>query len=226
MIRWLMSIIGVGAFIFSLLGRYALPPLPETPENITSQQAIALTQQKAYHYVSIDAGVDTDQKIYNTVLHRPLYTSRNTGKCYNLTEAVATLSEDLKSYLGCIVAARIPSDGDTVSLRTVSTKTGEKDKVLKERLLAPLAGTRNRVWVLSETFRKGNEGQGLWMHQTSYTGVLTLMKDVNDNVPYPGLELSWNEIRRFILKTYNITVDPTFNTSRLGSFGFNLSPIS
>ena len=72
MVRWLMSIIGAGLLVFSYLGKRVHPPLPETPESLSVQASMALTQENPYHYVTIDAGVDLDQKIYNTVLHRPV----------------------------------------------------------------------------------------------------------------------------------------------------------
>lgn len=183
------------------------PPLPEAPQNITPKEAALLVKDDVYHYVSISAGVDTEQKIYNTVLRRPLYTSRDTSKQYDITEAITLHHEELPSYLGCITTAQIPSLQNLVSLRTVSTRTGKKDEVLSERLLVPLQGTQNNIWVLSEIFKKGDSSQGGWLDRQSYTGVLTYMKDINKNVPYPALDQDWDKIRDFIGKESSIAVN-------------------
>lgn len=198
MIRWLSLIIGVGLIALSVFEKLKFPPLPETPEQLTVEQAVALTVESNDHYVELKASADPSKKIYPTVCTRPLYTGRDPAQKYDVPCVDGVLPADIDSYLGVVVKVARPLEADAVSLRTVVDRKGKEKEVLKQRLLAAVEGCGGKLWAISPVYESANDGCDLWHRSRNLEGPLTRIADLNRNMRSPRLEHEWTDLRAFI----------------------------
>ncbi len=177
-----------------LLVKVKRPALAEAPHRVTRAEAAALVAQPGRHYVELTAQPDLHRRIYATGIQRPLYTSRAPTENRTLEPSDAE-SGHWDDLLGTLVTLRAPLDTPQLSLQTV-VEQEPKNKVLSERLLAPLQGTNQRVWVLSALFH----GDGAVSFATAghYQGRLTLLDDLDQNNQHPPLRHEVADIREFL----------------------------
>jgi len=200
MIRWPLLVIGVALLALSAVATVKFPMLPDEPAVLAVQEAITLAGESDYQYVRVKSLPDLDRKIYPTLSVRPVYTGRPPTEKYDLDPDGAPLPDDLDSYLGTVVRIRRPLESEHVAMQTTSKRTGEKEKLVRERLLAPVSGCNGRVWAISEAFKADDFRRNGWADVPVVEGVLTRLSEVNTNMRYYQLEHNWKEVQAFVGK--------------------------
>lgn len=206
-IRWPAFIIGIGILILSLIPP-KFPPLPTLPEDLTLQQVVELVYEKANHYVKFEGVPDMGKRIFSTPCRYPIYSLRDTGEKYQLSQTDLSADDEIKSYLGTVVQLQCRLSGSYVSMETKSDKKDTADNLLNQRILVALDGTDNKIWAISKVFKKGeSDSSDAWLRQSTIEGTLTLLSDIDENVGgYPKLEFGYRELKDFIKNEFNVLV--------------------
>ncbi|MBN1587082.1 MAG: hypothetical protein JW937_06610 [Candidatus Omnitrophica bacterium] len=205
MIRWGLTIVGVGMLILAVVQRVSFPPISTTPEVVTTERAVEYLQDYGqYRYLSIQSAPDLDRRIYEAVSVRPANAARPTDKVYSPLGPGDGFPADLESYLGTLVRVNRRSTGHKVSLGMVEDKKAGKEEMVQERILTPIEGSDYRLWVISPSFDGGDPGG--WHRYSSFEGVLTRFRDLKENVRRPDVEHSYKELVQFIEKEFGIAV--------------------
>ena len=82
-------------------------------------------------------------------------------------------------------------------MQMVEDQIGD-DKVLSERQLTPLEGTKGKVWVL--TGKMSDSGTGSLKDVRDYRGVMTRFKDFDKNLDSYIEDFSLKKIKRYLKK--------------------------
>ncbi len=205
MLRWPALIIGIALVILSMIATAKFPMLPLEPAVLDVQEAIALAGEPDYQYVRVRDLPDLDRKIYPTLSVRPVYTGRPPTEKYDLGRNGEALPADLDSYLGTVVRITKPLEPTYVAMRTLQEKTGE-DKLLRERLLAPVSDCEAKVWAISAAFEASDPQRHGWPNMGVVEGVLTRVSAVNKNMRRHRLEHDWKDVKSFVERELQTTM--------------------
>jgi hypothetical protein len=205
MIRWPALIIGIALVVLSMIATAKFPMLPLEPAVLDVQEAIALAGESDYQHVQIRDLPDLDRKIYPTLSVRPVYTGRSPAQKYDLRGNGESLPADLDSYLGTVVRIMKPLEPTYVAMRTLEKRTGE-DKLLRERLLAPVSDCEGKVWAISAAFKADDPQRHGWPYTQVVEGVLTRVSEVNTNMRTYRLEHDWKDVKSFVERELQTTM--------------------
>ena len=207
MFRWGMLILGVASIVLGLTGYLSSPAIPVEPSRLSMAEAIEVLQDRKLTAITLDGKPDFSNKLYRSLSRRPAYTSRSPAKTYALFEHGKLEIIDLTSFLGVRVRLEQPLDSGSIAIQVTRKRTLTKDKVQSERLLAPVAETEPRIWVLSPVFYANDPARTSWRLRRSFEGIFTRVIDIEENVSSYTMDFDLAELRRIASTELNTVID-------------------
>jgi hypothetical protein len=137
----------VAAITFGIVGYLMHPRVAEAPSALSPGEAVALLADHDRLFVTVTAGAETERRIYSTVCNRPLFGRRSPSRVYDLSQPEAPGPEELASYLGAVVSIKGGLGPQEIAVQVVASGAGSDDKVSGERILAPVAGSGDALFV-------------------------------------------------------------------------------
>lgn len=193
MLRWTLLLLAIASTTLGVVGYLMHPPIAESALKTSAAETLALLDAHDRVLVTVDAAADTSQRIYPSLVERPLYTRSRPAENHVLPPPSAWDEATAARLLGAPVRFRGAAGGGHIALQGVEERTLQDDVVKSERLLVPLEPGGGRVWALSPVFRDAAAGAG-WTARERFEGVLTRFADISANTATWTLEFSYEEI--------------------------------
>ncbi len=202
--RWMLLVVSIGSFVMGISVMIRNPVLPSEPLEVTVAEAIEkLDQWKTY--VSLNAEIDLDARIYSTDVTSPVYALKSTNEVHTLAATHAAL----KDYLGTTVRVNSRIESGGIQMQMIENTVGE-DKVMSQRQLSPLAGSNGEIWVLTNR-RVGNQGGQSLDEASVFEGVLTHFVDFDKNLESYIEDYSLEKIQKLLSKEQQFEItDETY----------------
>jgi hypothetical protein len=144
--------------------------LSETPVRLTLSEAMRLVEQPAPRLVSFAAELDFSRKIYWTE-SVPFWGPCPPDQTVSLPIPLPP-GTDLVALVGCRVSVR-GALNPTMAYRFTRATRGDDTAARPEQLtLAPIAGTKETLWVRSPDLRPGDAAEKDWLSGSDFEGVL------------------------------------------------------
>lgn len=209
MISWLIrwGMIGSGVFLMwgGITGWSAIEVLSGQAREMSVSKAAALDGDTS-HFVTINSEMDQSQRVFETGLYKPRFTSRDASVVFEI-DPWNMSSDEIQSYVGSSVTFTGPLDYRTASAQSTLTRD---DQVvdMNQKIIGMTDGDDGLFWVMSPSFDGDAEEQTQdWMNRDEYTGVLCKFADLDTNVP--GLSNRADELRNFFASDYDIAISPS-----------------
>jgi hypothetical protein len=184
MFKYVVCLIGIVCLYFSVTGWITFKPLDSEAKMITLAEARDVGGAEDVRYVTFDAALDTDHRIYRTGLTEPFFTANDPAATYGLKiEDIADQSM-LDGLLGCVVRVEAPLDpvgSGTMQVIREHEDDEKPDELESEKVFGPLLGSGGRLLALSPTYRKDDHAANMWRQRTTFTGRLSRLRDMSRN---------------------------------------------
>ena len=156
--------------------------IKETAEQTSVDKMDVLIAKKEPRFVRFAADLQNAKRIDPTYIKSPAFTAFRPTEVstVNLKDLVG---KTLKTYLGSLVELAATLEGLQIEMQTIREQ-GDERTLLGTMVAAPLRGTASRVWALSPTFGDyDDDKKAEWLRQSTYTGRLSYLRDLNINIP-------------------------------------------
>lgn len=204
--RWqhlarMLFIIGCGLFLIGggvfLLTR---PYLPDEPDRVDINEAMRLIERPSPGHIAFDAELDLSKKIYWTG-GVPYWGNCPPDEVHPSPPFDAAESE-FRSLVGCRVSVKGAIDeGRSYRLTKDSGKDGQERVIL-----ASIKGHKERLWVVSDSFKDGAAYEKEWSSKTEFTGVLAPYEQAVKTLP-PSSGRSLSKSAFFVLADSSLFYD-------------------
>lgn len=193
--RWGAIGVGVALLCHSALEWARYDPLDERPEAVSVRTAGEYARLDRVRYVTMNAGLETGNRLYPTGMARPAYGSIPNDVLVALDGPNAPRAGKVGDYLGARVSVNASLDRGAVgTLPTIAideTKAEETTGATGEKYIAPILGTGNRIFAMSPLINDDASGAE-WTGRGRFVGRLSRMSDIEHNAH--GIDQSPEEI--------------------------------
>jgi len=199
MFRWGFIVMGVLSIVGGMTMWMNFEKLQEDAQAVSIEQAIEHTAQSKPHYVSIEAQLDTSQRIYLSGLSKPYYASHPPYEVVALNEVRQGNDHAVESLLGSRVEVSGMLDPRVLVIELIREETDQQtDKktqwVQNQRYIAPVISSQGLIFAVSPIYSPDSEAGEQWCKQSSFTGRLSRFDDLSRNVS--GLGQQMQDIRQ------------------------------
>lgn len=182
--RWGLMFLGIFILFKSVVGWITYDRVDETPQMVSVAEATSMVADDDVHFVSMNATLDTDRRLFKTGLSAPTYSVHPTNSEFVLGESGSPELYELDEYLGCLVTVPgyIDPDGTGVmEVRRVEEGQSESEaEITREKYIGPIMGTDQQILALSPAFFNPSDAEP-WYTQSSFRGRLSRLGDIESN---------------------------------------------
>ncbi|MCA9289189.1 MAG: hypothetical protein KDA05_11425 [Phycisphaerales bacterium] len=177
LVRWGSMGLGIVLLVGGAQTAMTYTPRDENAQAVTPTEALASVSSGDERFVSIDARLDPDTRVYSTGLSRPALTRTNTNQVHPIDPDWRGAPEELLGVTVSLDRGLRPG----ILCQTVREQNGQRT-LQSVRALCRVEGTEGSVWVLSPSM--GDEGAtAAWRERGHYQGALSRFDDLNANAP-------------------------------------------
>lgn len=182
--RYGLMLLGIFILYKSIVGWITYDRVDETAQTVSVGEATSMVADGGVHYITMNATLDTDRRLYKTGLSKPTYSTHPTNTEFVMGEAGSPTLGELHEYIGCLVTVPGYIDPDATGIMEVRRieegQTEAEGEVTREKYIGPIMGTNQQVLALSPAFYNPNDAEP-WYTQSAFCGRLSRLGDIEYN---------------------------------------------
>lgn len=178
----MLAILVFGLFLISG-GVYFLtrPYLSDDLEHLNFDEVMGLIEDPLPRYITFDAELDFSKKIYWTG-GVPYWSHCPPDQIYQSPSPDAAESEFM-NLLGCRVTINGSIKPDRIYRLSRDIIEDKRVVGAEQTDIAPIDGTKDRIWVKSNILKAGDPEEQEWMNKQEFTGLLATYEQVMKTLP-------------------------------------------
>ena len=185
LVRWGSMGVGLVLLVGGVQTLLAYKPRDEKARAVTVAQAMALAATPGEHHVTVQGGLDTQGRVWDSLVSTPRFVRVDTNLTYRVRPGKDSVGEEL---VGATVSIEHPLTTGRIECQTVRRSSGGED-LQGLQVLAPVEDMGAKVWVLSPWCRTMEEAEA-WQGRGSYRGAVSRFDDMLNNASGLGYEAS------------------------------------
>jgi|TARA_Y100000310_G_scaffold191421_1_gene191414 hypothetical protein len=183
MFRWGLIALGL-VFVWGGIDNHLnySDTINETALNVGLGELKKIIQADETKYVSYQGAIAPGGRIYRSYLEIPRYSAYAPRDVQSVSAESLRATATVNRYLGSQVEIDSPLASSYIELQLIREE-GSDRSLQGMSIIAPLAGSSSRLWVLSPWFSSGDAAdKDAWLQKQSYSGRLAKLGDLNSNV--------------------------------------------